>query len=433
MRWHGTVVTATLLLSLAALEPSAEAQFVNRWAVTESYDPASPEVPATGASDIVVVNTFRFGGGGTQWSDTELGLTASDNINAFSDGSDFYPIPGPVAGFPPGTCRFVYVEHTVDPATRGASGSAIDDESSGNGADSDTFGVTFTGTGLGMVELSTDALAVTPGATDLDALAWRERKRYPVYFSLDAASAAAHGFLAADVLTSSGGGAAPTVFRSAASLGLGPTDDIDAVSVDRVGNIVFSVSRSSPAVLFGGSLAALGPAGLAVAPVSGGPVAAWATAAQIGLDPLTDNLNGVRISDPASIPCMDGSQINPSTLFPHDTLLVDNYAGNAPHIAEVQVNQQFDLCINPLDPNAILFLYGVPGRPCVADEFPLGFDCLSFLPGQPGTQLVLVGVGFQWFQNLVSPQPLEVTLQAIMGVPGTGQKSTSNTLTLLID
>ncbi|MDY7091374.1 MAG: hypothetical protein SX243_00230 [Acidobacteriota bacterium] len=109
--------------------------------------------------------------------------------------------------------------------------------------------------GIGLIEPNPP----TPGFPDpgdtLDALAMVP-PAFPVYFSLDAAwgdpldgppanlgSAPANGFLPGDVIVTPAAGAAPFVFAPAAALGLGPQDDLDALTLMENGDGFFSPSK----------------------------------------------------------------------------------------------------------------------------------------------------------------------------------------------
>lgn len=407
------------LSSLLALSLPLAAQGTNQRALTESYDPVSPELASVSAADLIAVNSVMLGGTGTPWTAASLGLPAGANVDAFSDGTDIIPLPGPAIPSPPLTCRRVVLEYTVDRASAGLPGSLVELEATGDGAASDTFRATWiNGAGPGL-DLASDFLEVTPrtsgvGAppeTDLDALSWLEIEDFPVYFSVDPPTALALGVSPADVLIAFGEGAAPSVHKSAASLGLVPGDDIDALSVHGdAGTIVISLTRSSPSVAPGMLYAETTAAGMAVA---GPSPTTWVGPAPLGLDPTTDELNGGRISDPVSGPCLNGSQ--PHLVVPgwtHDTLLVQNTVGNIGHVVHVPPGVPTLLTTAPPPGNATL-VFGVLGRPCEADQTALPglfhgilslnafapFFTLGALP--PQTQLPALQPGFEFtFQGL---------------------------------
>ncbi len=412
----------------------ASAQQVNRQAETESYDASSPEAATYSTADIVVVNSNQIGGGGVQWSAVEMGLPLSANIDAFSDGSDILP------PLPPVGCRTVFIEYTVDRASLGIPGSIVAAQATpgGNGAASDTFGLQWDSGGLTYYHAS-DALAVTArstnGATetDLDALAWLERQRWPVYFSVDAVTATMLGVSAADVLTSMGNGTY-AVYLSEASLGLASGDDVDALAVsDVAGDVVLSLTKGSPSSLAGpfAGVAAAGLLRFSGAP----PLTPYVAPLTLTLDAASDELDGVRITDPVRFHACDGSQLVPAKAFPWDSILIDGYGGNVPHVVPMNVGQPFLFEIRPLNPTNGWICLATPGRPCVCNELAvpntgyLSFG--SFGPGCPGGPPIVLFFGQG---PLVIPTqvnvPVEITLQLVLGQSTI--LHTSNAVTLVV-
>jgi len=276
---------------------------------------------------------------------------------------------------------------------------------------------------------------VTPGATDLDALAWGEVRRFPVYFSLDAVSAQQLGFTGADILVTSSIGGPPTLYRSGASVGLLPGDDVDAQAVDATGNIVFSLSRTSPSILAGGSLAGLGgPATLFRSVAGSSQVTPWASASQLGLDYATDNVNGIRIADTQNIVAMDGAELDPVTGHPHNTISIDQSGCNARHTVDVAMGQPFDFAVNPQQPTRVALLFGVIGRPCAYDwvKVPQTPGRLAFVAGTVGTFLLQPVVGPYVIPNNVITQQVEVTFQGVVYDPVTWARDTTNLVTLWV-
>lgn len=423
-----TLLTLSILVGLST---GAPAQQTNRQAETESYDISSPEVPGVSPSDIVVVNSTMTGGGGVQWSALQMGLPPGANIDGFSDGTDILP------PLPPVQCRTVYVEYTVDRAAVGAPGGLIEAQSKpgANGAASDTFGLQLSGGGK-TYYLASDGLAVTPRTgggpteTDLDALAWLERSRWPVYFSLDGPSALLFGVSPGDVLTSSGN-ATSTLHRSALSLGLSALDDIDALAVsDSDGSIVLSVTQGSPANT-SGPFAGFAGAGLLK---NAGALVGYLSPAELTLLP-TDELDGVRITDPGSFESQDGTEIDDITSFPWEMIRIEGTGGNIDHVVEVAVGQPFGFEMRPKNPAAPYACLYTPGRPCLCNELPIGIGTLAIggfdvvCPGHP-IGVLFVTQGPLQFVTQVNI-PLEVTLQAVLG-PGFVQH-TSNALTLRVN
>lgn len=420
---------ALLALTAAVVgAASSPAQNTNRFPVTESYDPVSNMVGFV-ASDIVVVNSSQMGGGGLQWTAADLGIPAGSNIDAFSDGADIIPFPGPAISVP-STCRLVFVEYTVDPASTGAPGSIVEAEATTDGAASDTVGVTITG-GAFSYELMSDALTVAPlpAETDLDALAWREKERYPVFFSLDAPSAAAltaAGVPAAanDVLVSVAKGAPPAVLFPGAMLGLSPGDDIDGLAVHApfgtlpatpVGSVVFSLSRTSTSVLASAAMpSALYTAGLTP----------WMSPAQLTLEPLDDDLNGVRITDPITEPCCYGSELGGVL----DTFFVEGSRGGRAGRVEVQQGSNFVIEPAPPQGGSPWAIWIMGDIPCTAMGLgvPPTISCWAVNPvfGVFGT----AGVGPAAL--VVPPQsPKDLSFQGLYLDPVTFEIHTTNLVT----
>lgn len=426
--------TIAFTASFLAATTAAFAQQANRHAETESYDSTSPEVSTYSTADIVVVNSKQIGGGGVQWSAVEMGLPAGANIDAFSDGSDILP------PLPPVGCRNVFIEWTVDRASVGLPGSIVAAQAAaaGNGAASDTFGLHWKKGGAISYYHASDALVVTSRSplgveTNLDALAWLERARWPVYFSVDAATAAMLGVSPADVLTSPGNGTY-AVYASEAALGLTAGDDIDAVAVAGAsGDIVFSLTKGSPTA-FAGPFASIAAAGLLI--YSGAlPVTTYVLPATLTLDKTSDELDGVRITDPGNFESCDASQVGPADGFPWDSIVIDGYGGNVPHVIPLSVGQPFLFEIRPLNPTNGWICLATPGRPCVCNELPIpnvGFLSFgSFGPGCPGGPPIalLFGQGPLQFPTQVNV-PVEITLQLVLGQLSI--QNTSNAVTLAV-
>jgi len=425
--------SALLVLALAC--PLA-AQ-TNRFPVSESYDPASTFDPAYKPADVVVVNSTIFGGGGVQWAFGEMGLPDDANIDAFSDGSDIFPGPGPSIVIPPANCMaggFLEVEYTVDPGSVGAGGSFVEDEASTDGAASDTFIGRWEGAATPTMRLGSDALGVAPlpMMTDLDALTYLERRRYPVYFSVDPPTAADLGLDPAAIYISIGTGAAPTELFSAAELGLGPGDDIDALAVRAhlgppptpTGRVVFSLSRTSPSAAPTGSLAAVTPGGLAgVASV--GTAALWASPGLLELDPGMDNINGLRITDPVWQDLTDGSMIDMVTGDPWNTITIDNSGGNVARYVDTFVNQPFQVAIQPQHAGDAWIIFAQVGIPDCQFAFQL-FGMPTPMNVNPGFAIAYAaGAGFAQVPVLFNFE-VDIAIQGIVVEAGSGQGQTTN-------
>lgn len=405
--------------------------------MSESYDPASTFDAAYSPGDVVVVNSSLFGGGGVQWSFAEMGLPDDANIDAFSDGSDIFPGAGPSIVIPPANCMaggFLEVEYTVDPGSVGAGGSFVEDEASTDGAASDTFVGRWEGAPAPTMRLGTDALGVSPlpSMTDLDALTYLERRRYPVYFSVDVPTAADLGLDPAAIYVSFGTGAAPAELFSAADLGLGAGDDIDALAVRAfeappptpAGRVVFSLSRSSPTTAPAGSLAAVTPGGLAGVP-SVGTASLWASPGLLELDPGMDNINGLRITDPVWADLTDGSQIDLGSGDPWDTLRVDNSGGNVARYVDCFVNQPFQVGIQPQQANDAWIVFAQVGIPDCQFAFQL-FGMPTPMNVNPGFAIAYAaGTGFAQVPVLFDFQ-VDIALQGIVVEAGSGQGQTTN-------
>src|SRR5262249_42837558 len=145
------------------------------------------------------------------------------NVDSFSYGHDV------ALDDPSG---LVAVRYSVTRATLGLPGSVIAAQVAGNGAAGDIFGLVIGHTGP---YLAVDAVPMGltpgpgPGQSNIDGLD-RAPVQFPVYFCVDAPTAAALGVTTADILVSPLGGP-PSVYRTAAQLHLLPTDAIDALAV----------------------------------------------------------------------------------------------------------------------------------------------------------------------------------------------------------
>ena len=375
-------LTLCLLLSSALLAKAQDDR-----SLTESWDAASPETGVLGeAGEVVVVNSKRFTGEGVKWSLGGLGIPASVNVDGFSDRTDLFL---PMIIVPPPTgCRWYSVEYTVDRASTGTG--VVLGESSGSGASMDTFEIIISDGVVGPVEQSSDSLGVTGGAagTDLDALAWWEDERYPVYFSVDrsstAALSAALGFLvdAADILEVREPGAPPEIFYSAVDLGLLSGDELDAFGMDRSGAVVFSVDASSPTALINPTIAG---AGLMISGGTGSN-SPWALPSQLDLL-VGDELNGVRLADPGRRADWQGSLMVPATTIPFDCLTIDGSIGSNRRIAEISLGQSFIFGVNTPNPNSNFVCCAWPGRPCVSNSVGFFFGNMVERPcflGGPG-------------------------------------------------
>jgi hypothetical protein len=195
-----------------------------------------------------------------------------DDLDALSYGDDLPP------GTPP------RLNFSVAAGAQGAAGSAVEVQRNcppllpgiSPEPEPDVFGSFLNGTNLHLLDgngpvgacSAAFPLGLVESATvrdDLDALAGQEASvvdqdadgvpERPVYFSLDTASPSltALSASAADVLQTTGG-SAPTVYATAATLGLQPADDLDALCLRESGDgtyglediLYFSLASGSP-------------------------------------------------------------------------------------------------------------------------------------------------------------------------------------------
>ena len=220
-----TPLTVASLVSLAA---PALAQ--SRFAVTESYDPASFIEPGVTAADVLVVNSSIFGGGAIQWEFAEMGLPGFANIDAFSDGTDIFPATGPSISPPPANCSlggFIEAQFTlVDPMSEGPAGGEIEDEAMTDGAASDTFAARWdNGSAIATFRLESDALGVSPlpMQTDLERAGLARAPTLPgVLLGRPCHGRAPGHGPRVDLHVGGGTGSAPTELFSSSLLGLGP-------------------------------------------------------------------------------------------------------------------------------------------------------------------------------------------------------------------
>jgi hypothetical protein len=317
-----------------------------------SIDPASPEVPFLFSPADIVAQ----GGGVTLVPSGWLGLTPADNIDGFSYGADFVR---PVTPGNPLAVRF-----SVSRTTVGMPATIVNAEATGNGAAGDIFwGFIIPNGGAAQGPWRLDdapniGLTPLPAESDVDGVEGLNGGAVlPIaYFSLDAATAAAYGVSAADVLyqVAVGTGAPPPmVFAAEAVMGLLPGDDIDAVAVFDlvapgtfgVGDFIFvSLTPGSPTLL------ALGASPASIIEISVfAPPFVTMTPAQSGLL-LTDDVNAVTCYD---IACLNlaGDANHDGTLSISDPVYIINYvfAGGNPPICPNEGDANGDGQINISD------------------------------------------------------------------------------------
>lgn len=281
----------------------------------------------------------------------ELGIPAGGNLDALSSGNDVVPSPqaGPALGGLLAAGQVSNSRYSVNPTSMGLPVNAVRVEAmGGDGVASDVYEVGPFGLPAGMgVSVYKDAECIFPlgspgGETDLDAIDrglvnapllseynnWvaagmdpatfpPSKTYYPVFYSVDAPTAAAMGVDPSDILWVPAPAAPPAVLIPAALMGLVPGDDIDGLAIDASNfRLCFTLTSTSPSAAFPyPSLGALGGAGVfevaivpaggflglpAGAPFAPGLAAApipWATATQMGLL-VSDEMNALAIGDP---------------------------------------------------------------------------------------------------------------------------------------
>ena len=280
-------------IALATLVSPAAAQFMQ---LTQSLDPTSPEVIAATYDESDQFVTDATCPTLVPWTRAMLGVPPGGNIDAFSDGSDSYPPLGMALPTIPGQTIVIWVQFSVDRTSVGTAFSPVDGEATSDGAAGDTFAVDLATGGGGHV-LITDSQCLTPlaGESNIDAISWFGQTTYPVFYSVDVATAALMqailpGVTAGDVIIVPAAAAPPAILVSRAGLGLVAGDDIDALAYDISGTqFVFSLTRGSPTAV---ATPLVGSAGLFTS--VGGGTGPWAIPAQLAL-PASDELDAVRI------------------------------------------------------------------------------------------------------------------------------------------
>lgn len=462
-RFPAVPAFAALLLDAAA----APAQ-----SITESYAPVAPSITIGQykASHGWLVNSGRAAGNGVVWSDTDLGVPAGGNVDALADGLDIFPPNGPANPPIPTSCRTYLIEHTVTPATLGCAGGAIRAQSpagGGNGAHSDTFLVRWSPPAPPAAPaLGSDHAGISP-STDIDALAWRDRRKFPVWFSVDAATAATMTppagqppFRAADILWVPSPGLAPRVYLPAALLGLDPGDDIDGLAMANApplpqppigtipnvaaGAIVYSLRAGSPnAWAVPADITTnhpIGPGGLFRFTMPG-VLGGWANDFHLGLGTgpginpscgggAVDDLNGVRITDPM-LDSGFGSGGGPGS---PGGLLLDNVTGGHRMIVDFNVGELVPFSMVDVWGGAAsaLHLFVRAGIPCDSRALtipPYG-TIVFFQDIVPGSQLSLPLPAPPLLFSL--PVPLQITAQGIATGPA-GFVSLTNAIVLNVE
>jgi hypothetical protein len=193
-----------------------------------SVDSASQEVPLQFApGDVIVQN-----GGAVHIAAAQLGLSLANELDAFSYGKD---VLRPV-GLPN---FYVSLEFSVSRGSVG-NGGVVTGQVAVNGAAGDKFKMLILRNGRTIgpfIEADAPAhdLAPEPNQSNIDGLSWPPGHQMPVFFSVAPGVGLAGP---ADILfVSEPGITAPTVYATAAQLGLLPGDDIDALAIKDEGTL----------------------------------------------------------------------------------------------------------------------------------------------------------------------------------------------------
>lgn len=427
----GSVVRAAaglLLGALLAVEAKAlqEYEETNRQPYTFSLAPMAVEVGSGTyqAADVVVWQSAQQPNG-VLIGQAALGLPPGIGINvdALADGLDHVP------GGAGATCRQTLYEVTVTAGSVGLAGTAIQSEPASEKA-SDVFGTVELISG-GVATLwhyqVTDGFGIANGS-EIDGLMWTEKPDAAVYFSVDPPTATALGVSAADILLGSPSGFA--VWRTAADLGLLPSDDIDALSYDaNSGHIRYALAAGSPSLalkgfttaeLAGGHATINGFLGIAV------------HASTLGLLP-TDDINSVRITDPVLKKCRDSAYQLPFPPFPYEMMRISGDGGNVDRVVRMNCGESGVFSVNPIHPADQTLLFFFLGRPCNVDVvyFPFAQDHFAFAPVNVLFGPLMLGGPLQLpFSTANLPCPLVVSFQGI--TVGPGGKYLTNLLTLAV-
>lgn len=272
-----------------------------------SLDAQSPEVPAVSPADILQ------SGLNVVISAAALGVPATAEIDGLSYGHDQIVPISPTA--------FVAIFYSVDRRTRGLpagpqpGAGAIRVQVNGNGAAGDIFFLTARFLpGVGMVPitrgLTADAVALglTPSGTviesDIDGLVFTTgATTRSVYFSVGGTVPGQNwgpsDIIRVDIDPATGAATPPRVWATAAQLGLGPNDNIDALAIrNRDQNdltpddvVWVSLAPGSPTTI------AIAPPGEKIIQVFPGPPRLVVNSRVLNILP-GDNVNGIAGVDP---------------------------------------------------------------------------------------------------------------------------------------
>ncbi len=277
-----TTSRAISLLAACASTLSAQGPELNC-----SYDHASPEVMHHGfasASDLGDIVEHPVDPDWLRQSSAALGLPAGAEIDAACHGLAML-FDDNVAGFEAAMC------FAVDRFSDGAPGGAVADELAADGAAAaDIFRIDWPGgTPAVTLAIPNPQLTQLPGAggTDVDAI--RFNMEFPVYYSVNPATAATLSVMLgtpvspADILVTDAAFGIPKIYISHDRLGLVSSDDMDALVFGR-GGVLYSLTKTSPTAVANPTVKGAG--------LFFNDANVWATAAEMELLP-TDELNAL--------------------------------------------------------------------------------------------------------------------------------------------
>lgn len=359
-----------------------------------SFTAASPEAQTVGPAALLLLKEAQAG---CQIQDAaSLNVLMTEDVDAASDGSDYIPSDGlaiPMVGL-----RTIAVEYSIGYGTT----MAPPNQMVGCNAifaigmtDNIPYGPIAIRTGLG-----------TSNQSDVDALSWQEDQEIYMYISLEKSAAVARGFTGGDILKVNSSGAIGRHIEHT-DLGLNAHDDVDAVSIDKRGYVVFSVAPN-----YSGLGTGLDPAGLylhTIGTVGSVPYLPGALGISGAMTGSIPNVNAVRISDPLKTRFGQGNALeipNDSTTIgqipaPNNvgastlSLLAEDYVllrvngqfGNLPRRVAIDKSEPWTLSMDP--PNhvltnwAIMIQFGRPGHG-EAYEDPVSGGNFVYLPDWAG-------------------------------------------------
>lgn len=307
------------LLAVAIFVPTAHA------ILDFGLTPNSPETPGTFSPGDLI----NPPGTAVQIPAADLGLSAGENVNAFSYGKDEIT--------PLNTVYFyTRLAYSVKKPAIG-NGAPIETQVSINGAAGDTFALDFVGTGnmrfvvrspFLLTESQQRNLTPTPDESDIDGLGLgRGQAGYPVYLTFPPGGT--HN--PADIYIVRNQGGPPEVFATASQLGLVAGDVIDGLALGPVPFTGAPPDELNPNMAIWVTLAEGSPTrtiaesqgGDGVIEVWPGGPALVLNAQELKLDP-EDEVNALAVLDPGEVPESIGIQLENSFPKPLTHLFVPN-------------------------------------------------------------------------------------------------------------